>query len=866
MEKSKKSHCYTFKSVYKMKRLYLLFIILLSNVLLAFTQTNETLEKRIKNGTLTYKECNELISHGRVEEAVFSLHNFILRFEESECCDVNDYQDAVLQISNYYNEIGNIFESRKYLYNAMQYIDKHINNPDSKFYHSYNDGFIPVLWLELGKMEILTNDYITAKSYFHRLQMTCDYNNFSGILYITVLHNMAIAYLRENNLLLAKLYIEEARDLYENIYGNKQNEDFIFLLNYSQVCAALGKVEESENNLKYIIKNSVPSSEIYQLACNALSVCLMKKGKWNESLSYLEKIETKNNEIAKDINSNLIINYLYLNKWDKAVKILENFNKYSIEHICSLLSNYPRTLSENYISTLLMNVLSLNTFAAYKTQLNSVLTSAYNNVSFSKSLSFNYFSIMRNYIKKSKDNSLINTFTEYSNLRNRLMYPIEDFLEEHNVILNILQKESTLLNSIKSMKTELLKQVKNDRFNKIRSSLDYDEIAVDFCYLPIIDSFANITMSYCAFAIKKDFEAPKLIILSDILSMKETVLNLDSDEENITNLYSNSNLYKLFWEKLQPDLNNISTIYYSTTGHLSYINNNLITNLEGECLGEKYRMIQLISTEELDIYKDRINNKSSKIESSLLYGDITYDHVFENNDLQGKNIYIKEPSIYTNRKWNPLKATKDEVESIANTLNKNNVEVRILTGKSANENSFKSLNGNSPEILHIATHAFVIDDNDEYDKNKMFQKTISYSDRDKYLQWTGLLMSGCNAAWNNNWFDPNEDGILTADEISRLDLSKTKLVVLSACETARGNLDVIDNVLGLQHAFKRAGVNTIIMSLWKVPDESTSYLMKNFYLFLLQGNDANNALKMAMKETKKIYKNPYYWGGFIVLN
>ena len=866
MGQLKKSHNLTFKSVYKMKRFYLFCIMLLSNVLLVFTQTNETLEKRIKNGTLTYKECYELISQGRVKEVVFSLHNFICRFEESECYDVNDYRDAVLQLSNYYNETGNIFESRKYLYNAMQYIDKHIKDPNSKFYNCYNDGFVPVLWLELGKIEILMNDYITAKSYFQRLQMTCDYNNFSGFLYITVLHNMAIAYLRENNLLLAKLYIEEAKDLYENIYGSKQIEDFMFLLNYSQVCAALGKGEESENNLKYIIKNSVPSSEIYQLACNALSVCLMKKGKWNESLSYLEKIETKNNEIAKDINSNLIINYLYLNKWDKAVKILENFNKYSIEHICSLLSNYPRTLSENYISTLLMNVLSLNTFAAYKTQLNSVLTSAYNNVSFSKSLSFNYFNIMRDYIKKSKDNSLVNTYDEYSNLRNRLMYPIEDFLEKHNVALNILQIESTLLSSIKSMKAELLKQAENDRFNKIRSSLDDDEIAVDFCYLPIIDSFANIRISYCAFVIKNDFEAPKLIILSDVLTMKDAVLNLDFNEENITNLYSNSNLYKLVWEKLQPDLNNISTIYYSTAGHLSYINNNLITNLEGEYLGEKYKMIQLISTEELDTFKDRINNKSNKIKSSLLYGDITYDDVFENNDLKSKNRYLKESSIYTKRKWNSLKATKDEVESIANIFNKNNREVRILTGKSANENSFKSLNGNSPEILHIATHAFVIDDNDEYDRNKMFQKTISYSDRDKYLQWTGLLMSGCNAAWNNTWFDPNEDGILTADEISRLDLSKTKLVVLSACETARGNPDIIDNVLGLQHAFKRAGVNTIVMSLWKVPDESTSYLMKKFYTFLLQSNDANKALKMAMEETKKIYNNPYYWGGFIVLN
>ena len=135
------------------------------------------------------------------------------------------------------------------------------------------------------------------------------------------------------------------------------------------------------------------------------------------------------------------------------------------------------------------------------------------------------------------------------------------------------------------------------------------------------------------------------------------------------------------------------------------------------------------------------------------------------------------------------------------------------------------------------------------------------------MQWSGLLMAGANNAWNGKFTLENvEDGILTADEISRLDLSKTQLVVLSACETAKGVIDPVDGVYGLQQAFKKAGVGTIVMSLWKIPDEATSLLMNSFYAALISGNEKHNALKKAMQEAQLKYKDPYYWAGFIILD
>ena len=120
--------------------------------------------------------------------------------------------------------------------------------------------------------------------------------------------------------------------------------------------------------------------------------------------------------------------------------------------------------------------------------------------------------------------------------------------------------------------------------------------------------------------------------------------------------------------------------------------------------------------------------------------------------------------------------------------------------------------------------------------------------------------------WNGNQLEPGvEDGILTADEISRMDLSGTSLVVLSACETALGDIDDTEGVLGLQRAFKKAGVDNVVMSLWPVGDKQTAMLMNCFYENLQRNSSINDALQDAMREVRSVYPNPTDWAGFVVL-
>ncbi len=130
-------------------------------------------------------------------------------------------------------------------------------------------------------------------------------------------------------------------------------------------------------------------------------------------------------------------------------------------------------------------------------------------------------------------------------------------------------------------------------------------------------------------------------------------------------------------------------------------------------------------------------------------------------------------------------------------------------------------------------------------------------------------MSGANLVLSgkaNELPDGVQDGVLTGKEIAELDLSKTKLLVLSACETGVGEVNG-DGVFGLQRAFKKAGVGTIVMSLWNVDDAATQMLMTEFYKNMVQlKKPKREAFRNAQNTVRQIYDDPTYWAGFIMLD
>ncbi len=183
-------------------------------------------------------------------------------------------------------------------------------------------------------------------------------------------------------------------------------------------------------------------------------------------------------------------------------------------------------------------------------------------------------------------------------------------------------------------------------------------------------------------------------------------------------------------------------------------------------------------------------------------------------------------------------------------------------------------------ILRLATHGFFLADQ-RRDPNRELRglgllggragdgfgpmpERMSGPGMENPLLRSGVLLAGFKT-WLKGGSLPAEaeDGLLTAEDVSGLDLLATELVVLSACETGLGEVRTGEGVFGLRRAFVLAGAKTLVMSLWKVPDEQTRELMEDFYQRILHGEPRAEALRQAQLEMKKKYPDPFYWGAFI---
>jgi CHAT domain-containing protein len=213
--------------------------------------------------------------------------------------------------------------------------------------------------------------------------------------------------------------------------------------------------------------------------------------------------------------------------------------------------------------------------------------------------------------------------------------------------------------------------------------------------------------------------------------------------------------------------------------------------------------------------------------------------------------------------WNFLKGTLVEAEAINKELQEFKISTTLFSGENANEESFKSLSSKSPTIIHIATHGFYIADNKS--KNTDLEAGNNFKNNKNPLFRCGLIMAGVNRVWTGNKaIEGVDDGILTAFEVSNLDLSNTKLVVLSACETGLGDIKGSEGVYGLQRAFKMAGVHYMITTLWEIQDEVTVEFMKVFYQQWLKGKDIHDAFKLAQVEMRNKYE-ANYWAAFVLV-
>ncbi|MFZ1227547.1 MAG: CHAT domain-containing protein, partial [Saprospiraceae bacterium] len=171
----------------------------------------------------------------------------------------------------------------------------------------------------------------------------------------------------------------------------------------------------------------------------------------------------------------------------------------------------------------------------------------------------------------------------------------------------------------------------------------------------------------------------------------------------------------------------------------------------------------------------------------------------------------------------------------------------------------------SPELFHFSTHAYFLPQKKSKSNTDGIYTTYRRMGDFSLIQ-SGIVLSGANKNWSVTDSSYYDDGILTAFEISQLNLQKTKLVVLSACDTGVGEISNSEGVYGLRRAFKIAGVDKILMSLWSVADYQTMEFMNLFYENLCTKKLSPRLALCATQKTMRQKKyEPYYWAGFVLI-
>ena len=810
----------------------------------------------------------------RLEDAIPFLLKQKEKKEKENPFKEDDYYSIVMPLNYCYMQIGDIASSQKLLSSAMAVYNQRSSQPNSE----YTRG----LWLCRGALEFLLKNFGQALAYLHQAQCMYEESNDYGEMYIRLLMNMASSYQANGDILSAKIYMDEAKEQFEHLYGSIfsiSNEDHLkVLLSYGRVCDAVGHCNEAEKCYKYIVnhcKKNAFTQETYIIAYNNLAALYMKQGRWTEGAKLLEGLEGNNNEMNYLLSQNKAICQLYLRNYPKSILSLREMNDCFLQNIDAIFSNFTGLERENYWQNISRGLILANNLIAYHTDASDAISMAYNNTIFCKTLLANSSNIFDKFAMQSSNSDIRVLYSRYKELKNRLAYKTNSASGRDSLIWDITDIERTLLSSMGNLGKQLCDMART--WQDVKGTLNDGEIAIEFCYAPRMEHYPDVQLYYGAFVMRKDFDHPVLVSLENVDSVEAVFGDIESDELLINDLYASNKsitLHNMLWSKILPYMNGVKKVYYSPTGYLSNINFEVLRNEAGAMLNERYTMYRVSST--ANISEVKAPERATYL-SSALYGNIKYDESMDAmaeassayDEYSGTDI---EPQLALRSenergKWGPIPSTKKEIEDIRRLLVGKGITVTVFDSIAANEESFKSLHRHSPDILHLATHGFVIDTPQKAKDNKFVAKTNIYSQKDSYLMWAGLTLAGGNNIWQGKFNLTNvEDGILTADEISRLDLSNTKLVVLSACETARGKVDPVDGVYGLQRAFKLAGVQTIVMSLWKVQDDATAMLMTQFYKYLTDGVEKHQALWNAMMDVRKKYKDPYYWAGFVMLD
>ena len=727
----------------------------------------------------------------------------------------------------------------------------------------------------MGSVAFNQGNYPLAMNYYERaLRVYEELNDVRGIS--SCLNNLGSVSQYLGNYLQAINYFERSLEIREET-GDKMGISAC-LNNLGNVLQEQGDYIKAEQYFKRALNifEELGDKNGTAICLNNLGMLNNDKGEYLQAIDYFERSTLLFEELGNKSSLALVYPLLakaYINS-GKPEKATELFYKSKDLTLLLLQENFT-VLSENEKEMYLERTKSVfndlhyfnNTFDSEDQTLAGV---CYNNELIMKGLLLKSTRAILDAVYESPDPQLKETYFRLRQLRNEIAAMQSIPMEYRRVDIELLEKEANELErKLVRLSAEFadLQEIFTIDWKNVQKALKPGEAAIEF--VQFSEGKNNENTVYAALILKHESTQPETVRLFEENKLND-VLNLQQGTQHtfVNNLYGtkeslNTTLYESIWKPLEQYLKGIHAIYYSPTAVLNKVAFAAINVDENTLLSDYYQLYQLsttgtlISTEQVSV---------DEYMTAAIFGGIKYS-----------------PPDTEIEQWKYLPGTLEETKRIKALLSENHIKTVSYTGIKASEEQLKALFSDeekNPGILHIATHGFfypcpatkrreMIASGEIIFGEVVFRGSerlgiVQYIRNNNPMMRSGLVLADANRIWTEDYIATDNDGVLTAYEVSNMNMRNTQLVVLSACETGLGDIHGSEGVYGLQRAFKMAGVKYLIMSLWQVPDKETAEFMEVFYTNLLDFKDVRKAFSETQREMRQKY-DPFFWAAFVLV-
>lgn len=768
-----------------------------------------------------------------------------------------------------YINLGGFAKAEDYLKQCEALVKKHEGTKNIRYARTQ---------LNLGLLYKKTYSYTKALNYYERSLATLEtIGKQKTPTYAQALANTAIVYGATGQRSKGKNYLLKAIEIRQKLYSKP---NISLAKAHMGVAIAYEYLENQDSAIlhynKSIAIEEILSTTPTRRVLNMKALVSMMEKDYTKAAGFIEEelklIEQKFSDDHPDYSSTLnLLAYLYANnkhpKTNYLVKRAIQARKKQLKNIFSYL---PEDELSFYLSKKAYDNNELAATLLSETDEAELKTEALNNLLFLKSAILKNSNDIQLAVKNSNDKELQDTYAQYISLQKQLAKAYTTSKAEQKVTTKQLETKIQELEKVLAKKSAAFRSYNalfETDWKDVQNNLQTNEAAIEFVSFNKFGKKKSLGTWYGAFVIRKNLPEPVFIVLGEAKEIQRIIGNVSPkslfktrSNELLGDVTQNeeqydTKLYSLVWQKLEPSLKDCNTIYYSPDGLLNRVAFQALPIDDKTLLIDKYQLVQLLSLRTIAENK----TKPAPLTHVSIFGGIDYDNATQT--------YTKKTSITADLpaernvtgSFTYLQGTAKEAAAIKNSLTQYTVTTH--TGIKATEEVFKQYSGASPQILHLATHGFFLPAKKQSNSRA---SDNTFESAENPLMRSGLALAGANKAWAGKTIEGQEDGILTAYEVSLMDLSNTQLVVLSACQTGLGEVQATEGVYGLQRAFKIAGAKQLIMSLWSVPDKETKELMELFYAQLAQTNNTRQAFTNAQKTMRAKYP-PYYWAAFVLV-